>query len=70
MPYSEGEQGILVCNVENSFVVAWEVVFLRTKLLPEVHMHKRRVCIKKQLNYTMGQTLSSLSEVSCWCTDV
>lgn len=32
-------------------------------------MHKRRVCIKKQLNYTMGQTLSSLSEVSLQCTD-
>lgn len=45
-----------MCNVENSFVVAWEVVFLRTKLFAggEVHMHKRRVCIKKQLNYTMG----------------
>lgn len=42
MPCSDGEQGILVCNVENSFVVAWEVVFLRTKLLPE----ERCTCIK------------------------
>lgn len=60
-----------MCNVENSIVVAWEVVFLRNRAFAggEVHMHKRTVCIKKQLNYTVGQTPSSLYEVSLQCTE-
>lgn len=52
----EGEQPTLVLDVEDSFVVAWEVVFKNEAFAPrKLHMHKRRVCIRMKLKCTMGQ---------------
>lgn len=43
-------------DVEDSFVVAWEVVFKNEAFAPrKLHMHKGRVCIRMKLKCTMGQ---------------
>lgn len=46
----------MVLDVEDSFVVAWEVVFKsETFASRKLHKHKGRVCIRMKLKLTIGQ---------------
>ncbi len=50
----EAEQRILVLDVQDSFVVAWEVVFKnKAPASREVHMQKGMVCMRMKLRCTM-----------------
>lgn len=52
----EGEQRIVVLDVEDSFVVAREVVFKSWGFKETTHAYKGRVSIRIKLKCTMGQT--------------